>query len=130
MGLPSWVLGSAVVLSLFAVVRPKTLGWIALFLLMTTDQVEYTFTRFEQFGSWLNLFDVFTLSIVLSALVGRQGRRPVWPPYIGIVSAILALGAVVSLASFKPNYDTFRAFKFALYFPLGLVAGANWFPDL
>ena len=123
LGYPGWVLplGALIGLVLFFA-NGRLLFYLSLFFLLTTDGPAYSYARLSITGPF-NLLDLLSLLCLAGAL--RVSRRGLFrlPTEAWAAVAVLAFGALYTLAKIGPVYDAMRAVRFAAPLPLFIYVG-------
>lgn len=113
--------------SVLAIVRPYA-GFLFSVLLLTAGHVtKFNSTRLVAMGPYLNLSDACVLVAIAAFFFDCVAKkRPVRMPQIVLLMLlVVTLGAVQSSWKLGWTYDTMRATRWALDFPIAYFLGAN-----
>ena len=129
---PSVLIPVSLVLGLLlAASRPYAAFLAAVFVIVAGGGEYLNATRTEALGPYLNLLDAWT-AVSLAAMVfdlERRRRKIRAPVYVPLLLMLLAFATVQDFARYGVSYESVRALRWAIQFPLAVLVGANLVTD-
>ncbi|UCG58917.1 MAG: hypothetical protein JSU70_05270 [Phycisphaerales bacterium] len=110
-----------------ALLRPYAAFLFTILLLTAGNADVFNQTRTTALGPYLNLSDVCVLVALAGLFLDKLHRKePVWAPRIvPLILAVLTIGACQSFWKLGWTYETARAYRWGVQWPLVYLLGAN-----
>ncbi len=116
---------------ILVVLRPYEAFLLATLLIGSGDAQKFNATRTALLGPYLNLTDA-CIVVALAALIFDCLYRKKWirlPQVTILILLVLYIATLQSYIAFGPTYETIRALRWAVQFPLGIFLAGNLVTD-